>query len=125
VNNRNNRITSTANRSGPIIGTYSFGSIADFANGNVADSNNYNSFAQSFPTLPTVHLRVDSLGFYAQDEWKALNNLNVTYGARFEYQAIMVQGGVLLTRKYSVPRARLPRGRRRALQRDVTGWCTQ
>ncbi len=86
VNNRNNRITSTANQSGTIIGTYSFGSVADFAHGNVADASNYNSFTQSFPLLPTVHLRVDSLGFYAQDEWKVLKNLNLTYGARFEYQ---------------------------------------
>ncbi len=86
VNNRNNRITSTANQTGSIIGTYSFGSVADWADGNIADSNNYNSFTQSFPQLPTVHLRVDSLGFYGQDEWKLLKNLNLTYGARFEYQ---------------------------------------
>jgi hypothetical protein len=86
VNNRNNRITSTANQTGTIIGTYSFGSVSDWANGNVADGHNYNSFTQSFPLLPTVHLRVDSLGFYGQDEWKILKNLNLTYGARFEYQ---------------------------------------
>ena len=35
---------------------------------------------------PSVHISVDSLGFYAQDEWKILRNLNVTFGARFEYQ---------------------------------------
>lgn len=86
VNNRNNRITSTANQAGSIIGTYSFGSVGDFARGNIADAKNYNSFTQSFPLLPTVHLRVDSLGFYGQDEWAVRNNLKVTYGARFEYQ---------------------------------------
>lgn len=86
VNNRNNRITSTANQTGTIIGDYNFGSVSDFAHGNIADSNNYNSFTQSFPLIPTVHLRVDSLGFYGQDEWKVLKNLNLTYGARFEYQ---------------------------------------
>ncbi len=86
VNNRNNRITSTANQTGSIIGTYTFGSVGDFAHGNIADSKNYNSFTQAFPLLPTVHLRVDSLGFYGQDEWKILKNLNLTYGARFEYQ---------------------------------------
>jgi Carboxypeptidase regulatory-like domain len=86
VNNRNNRITSTANQAGSIIGTYNFGSVADWAHGNIADSENYNSFTQSFPQLPTVHLRVDSLGFYGQDEWKIRKNLNLTYGARFEYQ---------------------------------------
>jgi hypothetical protein len=86
VNNRNNRITSTANQTGTVIGDYNFGSVSDFAHGNIADANNYNSFTQSFPLIPTVHLRVDSLGFYGQDEWKILKNLNVTYGARFEYQ---------------------------------------
>jgi hypothetical protein len=86
VNNRNNRITSTANQTGSIIGTYSFGSVGDFARGNIADAKNYNSFTQSFPVLPTVHLRVDSLGFYGQDEWTIRSNLKLTYGARFEYQ---------------------------------------
>jgi len=86
VNNRNNRITSTANQAGSIIGTYTFGSVADFAQGNIADAKNFNSFTQSFPVLPTVHLRVDSLGFYGQDEWSIRPNLKVTYGARFEYQ---------------------------------------
>ena len=86
VNNRNNHITSTANQAGTIIGDYNFGSVSDFALGNIADPNNYNSFTQSFPLIPTVHLRVDSLGFYGQDEWKILKNLNLTYGARFEYQ---------------------------------------
>jgi hypothetical protein len=86
VNNRNNRITSTANQAGTVIGTYAFGSVADFADGNIADAKNYNSFTQSFPLLPTVHLRVDSLGFYGQDEWEILRNLKLTYGARFEYQ---------------------------------------
>jgi hypothetical protein len=86
VNNRNNRITSTANQTGSIIGTYSFGSVGDFAHGNIADAKNYNSFTQSFPLLPTVHLRVDSLGFYGQDEWSIRDNLKITYGARFEYQ---------------------------------------
>jgi hypothetical protein len=86
VNNRNNRITSTANQSGSIIGTYAFGNVADFATGNVRDPKNLNNFTQAFPVLPTVHVRVDSLGFYGQDEWGVRKNLNVTFGARFEYQ---------------------------------------
>ncbi len=86
INNRNNRISSTANKSGSVIGTYAFGNLLDFANGNVTDSKNLNSFSQAFPVLPSVHIRVDSLGFYGQDEWKLRSNLNVTFGARFEYQ---------------------------------------
>jgi hypothetical protein len=33
-----------------------------------------------------VHTRLNSLGFYFQDEWKASKNLNLTYGVRFELQ---------------------------------------
>jgi hypothetical protein len=86
VNNRNNRISSTANKSGTVIGSYTFGSLYDFAHGSLADTHNYNSFTQSFPLIPAVHLRVDSLGFYGQDEWRILKTLTLTFGARFEYQ---------------------------------------
>jgi hypothetical protein len=85
VNNRNNRISSSANISGTLP-SYSFGSLADYAKGTVTDSKNFNSFSQAFPLQPYVHIRVDSLGFYGQDEWKILNNLNLTFGVRFEYQ---------------------------------------
>jgi hypothetical protein len=86
VNNRNNRITSTANQTGSIIGTYSFGSVSDFAMATLRTQRTTTASRSRFPLLPTVHLRVDSLGFYGQDEWKILKNLNLTYGARFEYQ---------------------------------------
>ncbi len=85
VNNRENRISSTANLSGSLP-SYSFGSLADYATGTVTDSKNFNSFTQAFPLQPSVHIRVDSLGFYGQDEWKIRKNLNLTFGARFEYQ---------------------------------------
>jgi len=86
INNRENRISSTANKSGSIVGTYTFGNVQDFANGSVADTKNLSSFSQAFPVDPSVHIRVDSLDFYGQDEWKLLRNLNITFGARFEYQ---------------------------------------
>jgi hypothetical protein len=86
INNRENRISSTANKSGSIVGTYTFGNVVDFANANVTDAKNLSSFSQAFPVDPSVHIRVDSLDFYGQDEWQVLRNLNVTYGARFEYQ---------------------------------------
>jgi hypothetical protein len=86
INNRENRISSTANKSGSIVGTYTFGNVVDFANANVTDSKNLSNFSQAFPVDPSVHIRVDSLDFYGQDEWQVLRNLNVTYGARFEYQ---------------------------------------
>jgi len=86
INNRGNRISSTANQSGSIVGTYTFGSVQDFANDSVADARNLNSFSQAFPVNPAVHIRVDSLDFYGQDEWRIRPNLNLTFGVRFEYQ---------------------------------------
>ena len=86
INDRQNRISSTANESGSIIGTYTFGSVKDFAADSVADPKNLNSFSQAFPVDPSVHIRVQSLDFYAQDEWKIRPNLNITGGVRFEYQ---------------------------------------
>lgn len=86
VNNRENRISSTANKSGSVIGTYAFGNVVDFAKADVTDAKNLSSFSQAFPVVPSVHIRVDSLGFYGQDEWKIRRNLNLTFGARFEYQ---------------------------------------
>jgi len=88
INDRENRISVTSNKSGSIIGTYAFGDLQDFANGIVTDTKNSspNSFSQAFPVLSNVHIRIESLDFYAQDEWHVLKNLNLTFGARFEYQ---------------------------------------
>jgi hypothetical protein len=35
-------------------------------------------------TIPITEVRLWDLGFYAQDKWKILENLNVTYGIRFD-----------------------------------------
>jgi len=86
VNNRNNRITDTSIASGSVVGTYSFADLTDFATGNVNGTNKGSTYTQSFPLLQSVHTRLNSLGFYAQDEWKVRSNLNFTYGVRFELQ---------------------------------------
>ncbi len=86
VNNRNNRITDTSIASGSVVGTYSFADLTDFATGNVNGTNKGSTYTQSFPLLQSVHTRLNSLGFYAQDEWKVRSNLNLTYGVRFELQ---------------------------------------
>jgi hypothetical protein len=86
VNNRNNRITDTSIASGSVVGTYSFADLTDFATGVVNGTNKGSSYSQSFPLLQSVHTRLNSLGFYVQDEWKVRSNLNLTYGVRFELQ---------------------------------------
>ena len=86
VNDRNNRISDSNISSGSVVGTYAFADLSDFASGIVNSTGKGSTFTQSFPLLQTVHTRLNSLGFYVQDEWKIRNNLNLTYGVRFELQ---------------------------------------
>ncbi|MBT9333166.1 TonB-dependent receptor [Paracidobacterium acidisoli] len=86
VNDRNNRISDSSISSGSIIGAYTFNDLTDFATGAVNSTSTGSKFTQSFPLLSTVHTRLNSLGFYGQDEWSARKNLNITYGVRFELQ---------------------------------------
>ncbi len=86
VNDRNNRISDSSTATASVVGTYNFADLTDFANGIVNSTSKGSTYTQSFPLLQTVHTRLNSLGFYAQDEWKLRRNLNVTYGVRFELQ---------------------------------------
>jgi hypothetical protein len=86
VNDRNNRISDSTISSGSIIGAYTFNDLTDFAVGTVNSTNTGSKLTQSFPLLPTAHTRLNSLGFYGQDEWSVRKNLNITYGVRFELQ---------------------------------------
>jgi Carboxypeptidase regulatory-like domain len=86
VNDRNNRVSDSSISSGSIIGAYTFTNLTDFAIGTVNSTGTGSKFTQSFPLLPTAHIRLNSLGLYAQDEWRARKNLNITYGIRFELQ---------------------------------------
>jgi hypothetical protein len=86
INDRNNRISDSNIASGSVVGTYAFADLSDFASGTVNSTGKGSTFTQSFPLLQTVHTRLNSLGFYVQDEWKILRNLNLTYGVRFELQ---------------------------------------
>lgn len=84
VNYRYDKITDTSIASDSQIGTYTLEDIADFANATV-DSTGLNSqFSQSYPKWQAAHIRMYSLGFYAQDEWAVSKNLKLTLGLRFE-----------------------------------------
>jgi hypothetical protein len=86
VNERANRISDSSIASGSIVGTYAFADLTDFATGLVNGTGKNSTYVQSFPRLSTVHTALNSLGFYAQDEWQVKNNLTLTYGVRFEWQ---------------------------------------
>jgi len=86
VNNRNNRVSDSTIASGSILGNYTFNDLTDFASGTLNSAGAGSTYRQSFPLLPVAHTRLNSLGFYGQDEWRVRNNLNITYGVRFELQ---------------------------------------
>jgi len=67
------------------VGTYYFGSLADFADGLTNLTSNYASlYQQKFTQITTAHSRLYNIGVYAQDEWAATKNLKLTFGMRFD-----------------------------------------
>jgi hypothetical protein len=84
VNFKRSDVTDTTIGSGTIEGVYTFNDLTDFATGEVNSTNLGSNYTQSFTPFSDVHIRLYSLGFYAQDEWKARKNITVTYGIRFE-----------------------------------------
>ena len=70
-----------------------FGSFDFRAAGGFTATQNYqrgapSNYSVTFPTapgtIPITEVRLWDLGFYAQDKWKIRDNLNVTYGIRFD-----------------------------------------
>jgi hypothetical protein len=87
VNYRYDKITDTSIASSSQLGTYSFADLTDFANGVINSTGHGGSFSQSFPAYYAAHIRIYSLGLYAQDEWKAARNLTLTLAFRMERDA--------------------------------------
>ena len=84
VNVRENFISTYAYGSNT-SGLVTFNSMTDFANGAFASANKTGSnYAQAFANIGAESLKLYSLGFYAQDEWKIKQNLTVTLAARFD-----------------------------------------
>ena len=63
-------------------GNYRFASVDNFAAG-VAGSYDY-SYSNTSDPLQAPNFSVLQFGFYAGDQWRARNNLTVTYGLRFD-----------------------------------------
>jgi hypothetical protein len=83
INFRHNRVTDSNIASGSQIGTYTFNSLADFADG-VINPSSGSRFTQSFPLLQHAHIRLYSLDYYIQDVWDAARSVKLTFGIRFE-----------------------------------------
>jgi hypothetical protein len=93
VNARYDQYSYSSIAQNSIVGTYSLGDLADFANGKLDFANptpptpgagSLSSFSQSYPLYGALHFRYPSADFYASDEWAVTKNLKLTYGLRFE-----------------------------------------
>jgi len=75
-------------------GSYSYSNALTFGQDLVAIRNNltgraaqnYTTFTQSFG-LPGITFSTVDYAVFAQDQWRALNNLTINYGLRYDYQA--------------------------------------
>jgi outer membrane receptor protein involved in Fe transport len=62
-------------------GVFTFNSMTDFANGNLANGSTY---AQAFTSIGAENLTMYSAGFYGQDEWKVTPSLTLTLAVRMD-----------------------------------------
>lgn len=64
-------------------GLFTFNSMTDFVNGQLTAAGG-STFSQNFTTIGAEDLKMYSLGFYAQDEWKVKPNLTLTLALRMD-----------------------------------------
>jgi hypothetical protein len=66
----------------------------NYTGGTAAEPSSYqcgvvSQFSLTNITNPTINARETDVGFYAEDDWKALSNLTVSYGLRLEAQNVI------------------------------------
>ena len=73
-------------------GLLTFNSMSDFLDG-ALDNGAGSSFSQNFTNIGAEPLKMYSLGFYVQDEWKILPNLTATLALRMDRNSNITCGG--------------------------------
>ena len=70
-------------------GSYQYQTVTKFAQdySGITTGKNWQSFAQTFGD-PTVDARINSYGFYLEDQWRPFKNFTATIGARYEYEQL-------------------------------------
>jgi len=97
-------------------GTGEFAFNATSANGALTTGNSSVDLALGFassstrsPTAPNFHANYNSLGGYAQDDWKVTSNLTLNLGVRYEYFSPVVDSGNVIS-NYALPTPATPGG---------------
>jgi len=80
LNLRQNYVSTYATQPN-VFGLFTFNSMTDFVNGSLV---NGSTFSQAFPNVGAEPLKMYSMGFYIQDEWKILPNLTATLALRMD-----------------------------------------
>ncbi len=83
VNFKRDDVTDTGTQSNTFGGFYYFNSLADYAGGVLPGGFN-SSFSQNFSSVAAAHTALYNIGIYAQDEWRATQNVIVDYGIRVD-----------------------------------------
>ncbi|HEY2014303.1 MAG TPA: hypothetical protein VGH38_12425, partial [Bryobacteraceae bacterium] len=72
-------------------GLFTFNSMTDFVNGSL--NAGASTYTQAFSSIGAEPLKMYSLGFYAQDEWKVRQNLTLTLTLRLDRNSNIQCGG--------------------------------
>lgn len=84
INFRRNLVSDYA-YGGNTSGTLNMMSMTEFVNGSQFPGDAWASYySQAFANINAVRIKMYSMGLYAQDQWKASNNLSLTMALRFD-----------------------------------------
>ena len=83
INFRRNLVSDYSALAGT-TGTLNINSLVEFANGFADPANPQSFYNSNYSTVGAVKVKLYSLGFYAQDQWRASSKLNLTLALRFD-----------------------------------------
>jgi len=87
VNYRYNRVTDTSYSERAVAGEEVLYDFTDFVTGQVNSTGSGSFYNQRFAEHQAAHLRLGSLGIYAQDEWALSSKVKVSYGLRVDHNS--------------------------------------
>ncbi len=83
INFRRNLVSDYSALAGT-TGSLNINSLVEFANGFADPANPQSFYNSNYSTVGAVKVKLYSLGFYVQDQWRASSKLNLTLALRFD-----------------------------------------